>query len=88
MNPDPNSITVMTPKIVRKTLGLKAGGFSHITIEHGSVLFKGETEEGILRLPLSMMGIFHNELLNNLFLYLSNNRQRFHNGAKEEPGPC
>ncbi len=75
MNPDPNSITVMTPKIVRKTLGLKGGSFSFITIEHGSLLFKGETEDGILRLPLSMMGTFHNELLNNLFLYLSNNRQ-------------
>ena len=65
----------MMPKIARKILGLTPGTFSRIAIEGSSLVFHGQGDEGEVVLPVSMMGTFHNDLLNNLFLYLSHNRQ-------------
>ena len=65
----------MMPKIARKILGLTPGTFSGIAIEGSSLVFHGHGDEGGIVLPVSMMGTFHNDLLNNLFLYLSHNRQ-------------
>jgi len=65
----------MLPKIARKTLGLKEGTFSRIGIDSSALLFHGEGFTRPVCLPVAMMGTFHNDLLNNLFLYLANNRQ-------------
>ena len=65
----------MMPKIARKILGLTPGTFSRIAIDGNSLVFHGQGDEGQVVLPVSMMGTFHNDLLNNLFLYLSKNRQ-------------
>ena len=65
----------MMPKIARKILGLTPGTFSRTAIDGNSLVFHGQGAEGQVVLPVSMMGTFHNDLLNNLFLYLSNNSQ-------------
>ena len=65
----------MMPKIARKILGLTPGTFSRIAIEGHSLVFHGQGDQGRVVLPVSMMGAFHHDLLNSLFLYLSNNRQ-------------
>ncbi|MGH7162519.1 MAG: DUF4388 domain-containing protein [Planctomycetota bacterium] len=70
-----NTILVMMPKIARKTLGLQDGTFSHITIEGNALALRGQGVTQPVVLPVSMMGTFHNDLLNNLFLYLSSSRQ-------------
>ena len=69
------SITVMMPKIARKTLGLRDGSFSRILIEGHTLSFRGDGFTKSVRRPVSMLGTFHSDILNNLFLYLSNNRQ-------------
>lgn len=68
----------MMPKIVRKTLGLADGSFSTIGIENHGLVFRGAGMTRPVALPVSMIGTFHSDILNNLFLYLSNNR---HNGV-------
>lgn len=71
------AISFMLPKIARKTLGLADGSFSRVAIEGHTLLFSGEgTTQGI-QLPVSMLGTYHRDILNNLFLYMRNNR---HNG--------
>ena len=74
---DGQSIAVMMPKIARKTLGLADGPFSRLTIEGGGICFRGESagEGESVVLAASMIGTFHHDLLNNLFIYLSNARQ-------------
>lgn len=69
------TIAVMLPKIVRKTLGLKDGAISHLAIEDNGVVLRGEGMTRPVVLQVSLIGTYHNDLLNNLFLYLSNNRQ-------------
>ena len=70
------SIVVMMPKIARKTLGLRHGPHSHVGIQAGSLSFRGvgEDEENVY-LRCSMLGTYHHDILNNLFVYLSNSRQ-------------
>ena len=72
---DGRSITFMMPKIARKTLGLSDGSFSRIVIEHHSLVFRGEGLTRPVVLPASMLGTYHSDILNNLFLYLRNGRQ-------------
>jgi hypothetical protein len=72
---DGNAITVMMPKICRKTLGLADGSFSRIYIQSHTLTFHGEGITRPVLLPVAMLGSFHSDILNNLFLYLSNNRQ-------------
>ncbi|NJN14499.1 MAG: DUF4388 domain-containing protein [Planctomycetes bacterium] len=69
------SITVMMPKIARKTLGLADGSFSHISVDYHGLVFHGEGITRPVVLPVSMLGTFESDILNNLFLYLANNRQ-------------
>jgi len=73
--PEGSVISFMMPKIARKTLGLADGSFSHIGIEGHGILFRGEGVTRPVALPVSMLGTFHSDILNNLFLYLRNNRQ-------------
>lgn len=75
MNQSTNSISVMMPKIARKTLGLADGGFSRIAIGGDGLTFRGDGVTRPVQRPVSMMGTYHNDILNNLFLYLANNRQ-------------
>ena len=75
MSADAAHITVMMPKIARKTLGLADGSFSRIKIEGNSIVFRGAGVSAPVVLPISMLGTFHSDILNNLFLYLSSNRQ-------------
>ncbi len=70
-----NSITVMMPKIVRKTLGLADGSFSRIAISHHALTFQGEGVTRPVACGVSMIGTYTNDMLNNLFLYMRNNRQ-------------
>ncbi|MDH3591700.1 MAG: hypothetical protein OER88_07470, partial [Planctomycetota bacterium] len=49
--------------------------FSRIVIEHHSLVFRGEGRKRPVVLPVSMLGTFHSDILNNLFLYLRNNGQ-------------
>jgi hypothetical protein len=70
-----SSISFMMPKIARKTLGLADGSFSHVGIDGHAVVFRGEGLSRPVTLPVSMMGTFHSDILNNLFLYVRNNRQ-------------
>jgi len=70
-----SSISFMMPKIARKTLGLADGSFSHIGIEGHAITFRGEGVTRPITLPVSMIGTFHSDILNNLFLYVRNNRQ-------------
>ena len=70
-----SSISFMMPKIARKTLGLADGSFSHIGIEGHALVFRGEGVSRPVTLPVSMIGTFHSDILNNLFLYVRNNRQ-------------
>lgn len=70
-----SSISFMMPKIARKTLGLADGSFSHIGIEGHALAFRGEGLTRPVMLPISMIGTFHSDILNNLFLYVRNNRQ-------------
>jgi len=72
---DGTSITVMLPKIARKTLGLADGSFQRIEIEAHSLVLKGQGITRSVRLPVSMLGTYHSDILNNLFLYLQNNSQ-------------
>jgi hypothetical protein len=65
----------MMPKIARKTLGLADGSFSHVGIEGHALVFRGEGVSRPVTLPISMIGTFHSDILNNLFLYVRNNRQ-------------
>ncbi len=65
----------MMPKIVRKTLGLADGSFSTIGIENHGLLFRGDGVTRPVALPVSMVGTYHGDILNNLFLYLANNQQ-------------
>ncbi|MHC4956897.1 MAG: DUF4388 domain-containing protein [Planctomycetota bacterium] len=68
----------MMPKIARKTLGLRDGTFSRIQMQANAIVFNGEgvTQRRVL-LPVSMLGTYHGNILNNLFMYVANNR---HNG--------
>jgi hypothetical protein len=75
LSADGKSITFMMPKIARKTLGLSDGSFSRICIEHHSLVFRGEGVSRQVVLPVTMLGTFHSDILNNLVLYLRNNRQ-------------
>jgi len=75
VNQTTNTISVMMPKIARKTLGLADGGFSRIAVEGDALAFRGDGITRPVLLPVSMMGTFHNDILNNLFLYFANNRQ-------------
>lgn len=75
MPSDGSRITVMMPKIARKTLGLADGSFSTISIENHGLAFRGEGVTRPVAFPVSMIGTYHGDILNNLFLYLSNNRQ-------------
>ena len=75
MGSDGQSITVMMPKIARKTLGLADGTFSRIEIEHHSLVFKGDGVTRPVVAPVSMLGMYTSDMLNNLFLYMRNNRQ-------------
>ena len=70
-----NSITVMMPKIARKTLGLADGAFQRILIEANSIVFRGDGITRDVVLPVSMLGTFHSDILNSLFAYLHSNRQ-------------
>jgi hypothetical protein len=70
-----SSISFMMPKIARKTLGLADGSFSHIGIEGHALAFRGEGLTRPVTLPVSMIGTFHSDILNNLFLYVRNNGQ-------------
>ena len=72
---DGQSITVMMPKIARKTLGLRDGSFSRIEIDYHALVFRGPGVTRPVTAPVSMLGTYHSDLLNNLFLYLKNNRQ-------------
>ena len=74
---DGQCIVVMMPKIARKTLGLSDAPFSHVRIESGGICFRGESggDRPDVVVPVSMLGTFHHDLLNNLFVYLSNARQ-------------
>jgi hypothetical protein len=72
---DGSRITVMMPKIARKTLGLADGTFSTISIENHGLTFRGDGVTKPVELPVSMVGTYHGDILNNLFLYFSNNRQ-------------
>ena len=70
------SIVVMMPKIVRKTLGLAHGPHSHIGIQGGGLCFHGTgVDEDQVYFNVEMLGTYHNDILNNLFVYLSNSRQ-------------
>lgn len=71
------AISFMMPKIARKTLGLADGSFSCIQIEGHNLSFGGEGVTHAVALPVSMLGTFHRDILNNLFLYMRNSR---HNG--------
>ncbi|MHC4952916.1 MAG: DUF4388 domain-containing protein [Planctomycetota bacterium] len=74
---DGQCIVVMMPKIARKTLGLADGPFSRVTIQNNGVVFAGVPAEGegcVLH-TAAMLGTFHADLLNNLFVYLSHTRQ-------------
>jgi len=76
MTADGRSLTVMMPKIVRKTLGLAEGGYSRISIENHTLALRGPgCDGGEVVVPLSMLGTFHADALNNLFLYVSSTRQ-------------
>lgn len=75
MNADAQTIAVMMPKIARKTLGLRDGSFSHLAVEANAFVFRGEGVTQPVRFPVSLAGTYHSDILNNLFLYLSNNRQ-------------
>jgi hypothetical protein len=70
-----NAISFMMPKIARKTIGLADGSFSRIGFEGHLLVFRGEGVTQPVALPVSMLGTFHSDILNNLFLYLRNNRQ-------------
>ncbi|MHC4939425.1 MAG: DUF4388 domain-containing protein [Planctomycetota bacterium] len=74
---DGHSIVVMMPKIARKTLGLSDAPFSRVHIEDGGICFSGDSfmADRSVAVPASMLGTFHHDLLNNLFVYLSNTRQ-------------
>jgi len=74
---DGQSIVVMLPKIARKTLALSDAPFSRVGIEGGGICFRGDTDgdRPDVVVPVSMLGTFHHDLLNNLFVYLSNSRQ-------------
>ena len=75
MGSDGKSITVMMPKIARKTLGLRDGSFSRIEIDYHSLVFRGDGVTRPVTAPVSMLGTYHSDLLSNLFLYLKNNKQ-------------
>ena len=75
MGSDGQSITVMMPKIARKTLGLADGSFSRIEIEHCALVLKGNGITRPVTVPISMLGTYTSDMLNNLFLYMRNNRQ-------------
>ena len=65
---DGHSIAVMMPKIARKTLGLSDAPFSRVQIEAGGLCFRahGISEDKPVVVPVSMVGTFHHDLLNNL----------------------
>jgi len=76
MTADGRALTVMMPKIVRKTLGLAEGSYSRISIEMHTLALRGPgSDGGEVVAPLAMLGTFHADALNNLFLYLSSTRQ-------------
>jgi len=75
LSSDGQSITVMMPKIARKTLGLADGSFSRIEIEHCALVLKGDGITRPVTVPVSMLGTYTSDMLNNLFLYMRNNRQ-------------
>lgn len=85
MSADGAFITVMMPKIARKTLGLVDGSFSRIQIEANSLVFRGDGMSRGICLPVSMIGTFHSDILNNLFLYLASNRQNGFLGVTTGP---
>lgn len=75
MTAEGQTITVMLPKIARKTIGLADGSFSRISIRYHSLVFEGQGVTQPVQLPVTMLGTFHNDMLNNLFLYLRSIRQ-------------
>ncbi len=75
LSADGSSITVMMPKIARKALGLADGSFSRTTIEGNALAFRGQGTAGDVTYPVSMLGTFHSDILNNLFHYMAGNRQ-------------
>lgn len=86
MSADGSCITVMMPKIARKALGLADGSFSRIVIEANAIAFRGTGRSGPpICLPVSMLGIYHSDILNNLFLYVANNRQNGFLGVTTGP---
>jgi len=74
---DGQCIVVMMPKIARKTLGLADGPFSRVGIQYGGIVCSGAAVSGddLCHYTASMVGTFHRDLLNNLFVYLSHSRQ-------------
>ena len=74
---DGQCIVVMMPKIARKTLGLADGPFSRVGIQYGGIVFCSAAASGddFCYHTASMLGTFHRDLLNNLFVYLSTSRQ-------------
>jgi len=74
---DGRCIIVMMPKIARKTLGLADGPFSRVGIQANGIVFGGNAANGdeTRYHAASMLGTFHPDLLNNLFVYLSHTRQ-------------
>ena len=65
----------MMPKIARKALGLADGSFSRISIQGNALTFCGDGVGAPVYLPVTMLGTYHSDILNNLFQYLSGNRQ-------------
>jgi len=65
------------PKIARKTLGLDDGPFSRVGMQASGIVFQGSaaTRDDFVYHTASMVGTFHPDLLNNLFVYLSHTRQ-------------
>jgi len=74
---DGQCIIVMMPKIARKTLGLSDGPYSRVGIQANGIVFSGASHVGSDRCyhAASMLGTFHPDLLNNLYVYLSHTRQ-------------
>lgn len=72
---DGRCLTVKMPKIARKTLGLVEGHFARIAIENSQLALFGQGLSSDVVVPLSMLGTFHAEALNTLFLQLASTRQ-------------
>ena len=71
----------MLPKIARKTIGLADGSFSRISIMYHSLLFHGEGVTRPVQLPVTMLGVFTSDMLNNLFLAVQQRHRDIRGGA-------